>query len=93
MAKSNKRFAIKFPDGTYSNGPRGKHVPFQDAKIWLHIGHVKTHLQHDRRYPPGTKRAQEDLRRAKEILKRHGTTEAVEPGSQLKSVLNNTDLG
>jgi hypothetical protein len=40
-----KRYAIKFPDGTYSDGPRMRRVAFEKAKLWTNRGHVLTHLQ------------------------------------------------
>jgi hypothetical protein len=42
-----KRYAIKFPDGTYSKGAKNGHiqrVPFEKAKLWTNIGHIKNHL-------------------------------------------------
>lgn len=50
------RYAIRFPDGTYSNGPIQASVPLDKAKLWKKIGHVKNHLQsyHRRGYPVGT---------------------------------------
>ena len=63
-----KRFVIKFPNGLYSRGTkngRTKPVPFEKAKLWTNIGHVKNHLNglphlNGRKrapgaYPPGCK--------------------------------------
>lgn len=55
-----KRYAIRIRPGEYSPGPnwayrRGKGVPFEKAKHWKNLGHVKMHLQgRDMTYPPGT---------------------------------------
>jgi hypothetical protein len=50
------RYAIKLPDGTYSNGPQMRFVPLNKAKLWTNIGHVKTHLQGiPKPYPKGSK--------------------------------------
>jgi hypothetical protein len=49
------RYAIKLPDGTYSNGPQMRQVPLNKAKLWTNIGHVKTHLQGiPKPYPKGS---------------------------------------
>jgi len=63
-----KRFVIKFPNGLYSKGTkngRTKPVPFEKAKLWTNIGHVKNHLNglphlngpnhSPGAYPPGCK--------------------------------------
>jgi len=46
-----KRFVIKFPDGTYSNGPAFRRVAFEKAKLWKNIGHVKNHITGLGQYP------------------------------------------
>jgi len=54
-----KRFAIKFPNGQYSEGSKNqstKPVPFDKAKLWTNLGHVKNHLNglwFDVCYPEG----------------------------------------
>ena len=50
------RFAIRFPDGTFSDGPSQRPTTFDKAKLWKHKGHIKQHIgqYHRKAYPFGT---------------------------------------
>lgn len=50
------RYAIRWPDGSYSQAPRCGSVygvPLDKAKLWRTKGHVTAHL-HTMEYDPGT---------------------------------------
>lgn len=58
-----KRYAIKLPDGSYSNGPQMRSVAFEKAKLWTNKGHVLLHIQGlPQAYPPGTQIVEVEFR-------------------------------
>jgi hypothetical protein len=68
-----KRYAIRFPDGSFSNGLRREPVSFEKAKLWKQKNHLTNHLgskpvYYDTPYPDGSKVVEVMIRSRIEVL-------------------------
>jgi hypothetical protein len=73
MTEEIKRYAIQFPDGSFSNGLRRQPVSFEKAKLWKQKNHLTTHLgskpvYYNTQYPDGSKVVEVEIRPRIEVL-------------------------